>query len=102
MKTRLSLIIILTIVTLGMAATLVIDIPGSPSDPNSDVSRTSRSFGILYQLGHDANMNEVNYYVRQWIISQTKLGEQVTYRNNYVEKPMDMQPTPTPTPTATP
>lgn len=79
-----------------MAATLTIDIP------TNDVPRVSKSFGLLYQLGHDANMNEVAYYTRMWIINQTKLAENSQYNRNYVEQPLEMQPTPTPTPTGTP
>lgn len=92
MKTRLSLIIILMIATFGLAATLTITIPAN------DVPRVSKAFGLLYQLGHDASINEVAFLTQQWIISQTKAGEQVVYNRNYVEIPLEMQPTPTPTP----
>src|SRR5262245_6016809 len=95
-STMKTLVILLFTVAIATSATLVVDIPAN------DVPRVSKAFGQLYQLGHDASMNEVAYQVRLWIIAQTKSAENVTYNRNYVETPMEMQPTPTPTPTATP
>ena len=96
MKTRLSLILFLIAAALTIAPTITIIIPAN------DVSRVSKAFGILYQLGHDADINEVTYYTKQWVINQTKLAENSQYNRNYVEVPLEMQPTPTPTPTSTP
>jgi hypothetical protein len=90
------ILVLLTTISSAVAATLTVDIPAN------DVPRVSKAFGQLYQLGHDANMNEVSFYTRMWIIDRTKQAEQATYSRNYVEQPMDMQPTPTPTPTGTP
>jgi hypothetical protein len=105
MKIRLSAVLLLTLVGMAAmmwAATLTVDIPGSPADPNSDVSRVSRAYGQLYQLGHNASMPEVALQTQLWIISQTKGAERQGYNNNFVETPMTMQPTPTPTPSTTP
>lgn len=96
MKTKLSITLFLITVMIAVAATLIVDIPAN------DVPRVSKAFGQLYQLGHDANMNEVAYFTRLWIIDRTKQAENMTYNRNYVEVPLEMQPTPTPTPTGTP
>jgi hypothetical protein len=96
MKTKLIILIFLTISALGIAATMTIDIP------QADVARVAKSFGILSGLGRDATVTEVTEITRRWIISQTKAGERQGYEVSYVEQPLVMQPTPTPTPTASP
>ena len=83
-------------VTLIVAATLTVDIPAN------DIPRVSKAFGSLYTLGHDANMQEVSYFTRLWIIDQTKLYEKNQQVKNVTVPPMDMQPSPTATATSTP
>jgi len=96
MKTKLTLILFLIATAICIAATLTVDIPAN------DVPRVSEAFGNIYQLGRNATINEVSFFTRQWIISQTKAYERQKYNVQYVEVPLDMQPTPTPTPTSTP
>lgn len=96
MKTILSILTFVAMVVTLWSAQLIVDIPAN------DVPRVSEAFGALYQLGHNANMNEVAFYTRMWIIDRTKMYENAKYSRNYVEVPLEMQPTPTPTPTATP
>ena len=79
-----------------LAATLTVDIP------SNDVPRVSEAYGYLYQLGHNASMPEVADATRRWITSQTKTYEQGKYSRNYVEVPLEMQPTPVPTATPQP
>lgn len=101
MKTKLVILTLLVAFT-AKAAQLIVDIPGSPSDPKSDVSRVSVAFGLMNGLGHNANMNEVAYYTQLWIISITQQSERNQAAAAYVPPPLAMQPSPTPTPTATP
>ena len=92
MKTLIFLLISTVLVT---AATITIDIP------TNDIPRVSEAFGYIYQLGGPANVNQVTYYTRWWIIGQTTGYEAGKYNRQYVQPPLDMQPTPTPTATAT-
>lgn len=101
MKTK----IILTIITMALliasailviAATLTIDIPAA------DVPRVSEAFGSIYNLGHDANMNEVSAATRKWIIDSTKDYERRKNQAQYTPPPMEMQPSPTPSPVPSP
>jgi hypothetical protein len=76
-----------------LAATLTIDIPAN------DVPRVSEAFGSIYNLGHNADMNEVSLATRQWIINQTKDYERRKNMTAYTPPPLEMQPSPTPTTT---
>jgi len=94
MKTRITIVLILLASSLALfAATLTIDIP------TDDIPRVSEAFGATFNLGHPANMTEVTYITRQWIIQTTKDYERRQNQAQYSPPPMDMQPSPTPTAT---
>lgn len=93
MKLRTTIIILLAAASVALAATLTIDIPAN------DVPRVSEAFGSMFNLGHNANMNEVSYFTRQWIIQQTHDYERRKNMQQFTPPPMEMQPSPTPTAT---
>jgi hypothetical protein len=91
-----TLIILLVTAAAALAATLTVDIP------SNDVPRVSEAYGSIYNLGHNASMQEVSAATQKWIIEQTRDYERRKNMVQYSPPPMEMQPSPTPTATAAP
>lgn len=102
MKIRLILIIILTVVTLSIAATLTVTIPGNPTTPGDAAFRAAEAFGAKGNLGRNATGPEMSAMIAQGINADVQSYERNKSAARYVATPIEVQPTPTATATSTP
>jgi hypothetical protein len=96
MRLLIILALVFAFVLVAISATLTVEIP------TNDVPRVSEAYGSIYNLGHNASMQEVSKATQGWIIQSTQDYERRKNMALYTPTPMEMQPTPTPTPTPAP